>query len=235
MHTIMTILIAFLMTAVSCAELNLIQQPLDEQSAMYDSMELERKRYEDFFALTEDVHNKDVYRLKVLYDVKDTHGEKAFERLQDWYTLIDDNKNIAEKDKIEKVNKFFNRFNWKSDSANWESEDYWANPVEMIISDGGDCEDFALAKYFTLLELGVAADKLRMTVTTTRENREPHMVLAYYKNPTADPLIMDNLVRKVKKASLRNDINPVYSFNEALASVMTGSNWQNYKLECWCE
>ena len=40
-----------------------------------------------------------------------------------------------------------------------------------------------------------------------------HMVLTYYKTPTADPLVLDNLIGEIRPASQRNDLLPVYAFN----------------------
>ncbi|GAA5316039.1 MAG: hypothetical protein AseanaTS_12440 [Candidatus Pelagadaptatus aseana] len=39
------------------------------------------------------------------------------------------------------------------------------------------------------------------------------MVLAYYPSPEAEPLILDNINKKVLPASQRKDLLPVYSFN----------------------
>jgi predicted transglutaminase-like cysteine proteinase len=94
--------------------------------------------------------------------------------------------------------------------------DYWATPTEMLASNGGDCEDYSIAKYFTLLALGVNIDKLRITYVKARNlppAEQAHMVLTYYAKPDAIPLVLDNLVPEIKPASERADLLPVYSFN----------------------
>jgi len=85
--------------------------------------------------------------------------------------------------------------------------------VEMLSTNGGDCEDFSIAKYFTLLELGVPDERLRITYVKALELNQAHMVLAYYETPESEPLILDNLINKIRSASQRSDLLPVYSFN----------------------
>jgi predicted transglutaminase-like cysteine proteinase len=112
------------------------------------------------------------------------------------------------------VNRFFNRLPEVTDLRHWGVEDYWATPSETLGSNGADCEDFAIAKYFTLKELGVPIVRLRLVYAKTTRSREAHMVLAYYRDPGADPLILDNLVGSIESASDRPDLIPVYTFND---------------------
>ncbi len=101
-----------------------------------------------------------------------------------------------------------------TDLAHWGVEDYWATPSESLASNGGDCEDYAIAKYFTLKELGVPIARLRLVYAKTWQSREAHMVLAYYPDPRSDPLILDNLQGSIQSASDRPDLIPVYTFND---------------------
>ena len=87
-------------------------------------------------------------------------------------------------------------------------------PAEMSASNGGDCEDYAISKYFLLKELGVPVERLRITYVKAISINQPHMVLAYYPSPGAEPLILDNLEDGVRPASERKDLVPVYSFND---------------------
>ena len=41
------------------------------------------------------------------------------------------------------------------------------------------------------------------------------MVLAYYPTPDAEPLILDNLTSHISRLRARDDLDPVYAFNEA--------------------
>jgi predicted transglutaminase-like cysteine proteinase len=112
------------------------------------------------------------------------------------------------------VNTFFNRLPFVSDLEHWKVEDYWATPAESVASDGGDCEDFSIAKYFALKELGVPIERMRITYVKATRLNQAHMVLAYYPEPNAMPLILDNLDSRVRPASERRDLVPVYSFND---------------------
>lgn len=113
------------------------------------------------------------------------------------------------------VNRFFNGVPSVSDQVLWNVVDYWATPAETLSVDGGDCEDYAIGKYFTLKELGVPVERLRLVYARTWFSpNTAHMVLAYYASPAADPLILDNLQGSIQPARDRPDLTPVYSFND---------------------
>ena len=116
------------------------------------------------------------------------------------------------------VNDLLNRVPQVEDSVHWGVADYWATPAEFIASNGGDCEDFVIAKYFALRESGIPADKLRVTYVKSFQSGkiENHMVLAYYPAPDAEPLLLDNLQPQMLPASQRPDLLPVYEFNGEL-------------------
>ncbi len=143
-------------------------------------------------------------------------GPVAKERLSNWRAIMSNPKNRAlpERQKLELVNDFMNQTPFKSDKEHWGKDDYWATPVEFLSTNGGDCEDFSIAKYFTLRALGVADDKLQITyVKEIKIYNEAHMVLAYFATPDAEPLILDNINKTIQPASNRSDLVPVYSFN----------------------
>ncbi len=119
-----------------------------------------------------------------------------------------------ERELLRSVNTFFNRLPFVTDLAHWKVEDYWATPAESVASNGADCEDFSIAKYFALKELGVPIQRLRITYVKAVRLNQAHMVLAYYPEPNAEPLILDNLEDWVRPASERDDLIPVYSFND---------------------
>lgn len=115
---------------------------------------------------------------------------------------------------LQRINSFLNRVPYNDDIVHWHVEDYWATPAETVASNGADCEDYAIAKYFLLKELGIPLVRLRMVYVRAGRSAQAHMVLAYYSQPDADPLILDNLDDRVRTASNRPDLAPVYSFNE---------------------
>lgn len=121
------------------------------------------------------------------------------------------------------VNQFFNQhISFTTDESAWGQVDYWASPMEALIHGQGDCEDFAIGKYFTLVATGVPVAQLRLVYvkallggTGQPESGvvQAHMVLAYYSSPSADPWVLDNLIGDVVPASHRPDLTPVFSFN----------------------
>jgi len=140
-------------------------------------------------------------------------GQTAKDRVVAWQNLIVNHRGDSEWKSIHAVNEFFNRMHFVSDKKHWHRNDYWATPVEFLSTNGGDCEDFSIAKYFTLRALGVPDEKLRITYVKALRLNQAHMVLAYYEAPDSDPLILDNLIAQIRPASRRHDLLPVYSFN----------------------
>jgi predicted transglutaminase-like cysteine proteinase len=121
--------------------------------------------------------------------------------------------------RLQAINHFFNqRLAFRDDIESWGRSDCWASPLEALGKGQGDGEDFAIAKYFSLLAAGTPAAKLRMVYARARIGgsggpTRTHMVLAYYSGPGAEPLILDNLVADIRPASGRPDLEPVFSFN----------------------
>jgi len=148
-----------------------------------------------------------------LHEIAANFGYKAQDRVVAWQHLIEQNQSNDEYQNIFAVNRFFNKMRFVSDKKHWHRNDYWATPVEFLSTNGGDCEDFSIAKYFTLRELGVPDEKLRITYVKALKLNQAHMVLAYYPTANSDPLILDNLIKKIRRASTRDDLMPVYSFN----------------------
>jgi len=150
-----------------------------------------------------------------LAQVQQQYGSSAKQRVIDWQQLIESeqSRHNSEWDLIHTVNDFFNEMNFVSDLKHWRRDDYWATPVEFLATNGGDCEDFSIAKYFTLREMGVPDDHLRITYVKALRLNQAHMVLAWYESPDSDPLILDNLIPSIEPAYRRTDLLPVYSFN----------------------
>lgn len=136
------------------------------------------------------------------------------QRIDAWQHLLATQKQTPELEQLNVVNLFFNKqMRYVEDIDLWHVEDYWATPIEALWKGAGDCEDYAIAKYFSLRHLGVSSDKLRITyVKALRQNRA-HMVLTYYSSPDAMPLVLDSLMDAIQPASQRTDLLPVYSFN----------------------
>ncbi|GAC23335.1 hypothetical protein GMES_1036 [Paraglaciecola mesophila KMM 241] len=145
--------------------------------------------------------------------IRSQYDDDALERVRDWQTLLSENLDLPIDEKLYRVNNFFNELEFVDDIDHWGKDDYWATPVEFLATEGGDCEDFVIAKYFSLKELGVPAEKLRLMYVTATRLRQAHMVLAYYEQSNSVPLVLDNINRRILPASRRRDLLPVYSFN----------------------
>ena len=141
------------------------------------------------------------------------YGSPARKRLIAWEDLINSNTTNTDREKLEKVNNFFNRMDYVEDIVLWGQNDYWATPIEFLGKQAGDCEDYTISKYFTLKAMGVEDGKLNLTYVKALTYGVYHMVLAYYPTPGGDPLILDNYVKEIYPGSKRTDLLPVYSFN----------------------
>lgn len=150
---------------------------------------------------------------KDLQQAQKKYGTLAVRRLKAWQSLINDNFRKPERLKLQKVNDFFNQARFTNDLDLWGKSDYWATPYEFLGIDAGDCEDYVIAKYFTLKAMGVEESKLYLTYVKAIRLKQAHMVLTYFKTPKSIPLVLDNLTDRILKATQRNDLIPIYSFN----------------------
>ncbi|HEY7866960.1 MAG TPA: transglutaminase-like cysteine peptidase [Psychromonas sp.] len=150
---------------------------------------------------------------KIMTALERHYGERAADRGRAWFTILHSAQQLSDTEKLTKVNTFFNMLYFIDDQILWGESNYWATPVEFIGANGGDCEEFAIAKYFTLLALGIDDQKMRITMVKALQLNQYHMVLSYYETPGSVPLVLDNLDGKIKPADQRRDLYPVYSFN----------------------
>lgn len=151
---------------------------------------------------------------ELLQRVEKKYGRAAYTRLTSWEDFIRQDRSKTDREKLEKVNRFFNSLiRFASDMDVWGVEDYWATPIEFLSKGAGDCEDFAIAKYFTLRAMGVNDAKLRITYVKALQYNIHHMVLSYYSEPESEPLVLDNLVDSINPGSKRTDLMPIFGFN----------------------
>ena len=93
---------------------------------------------------------------------------EARSRIRHWQDFVQHTRHKSEADKLTAVNDYFNALRFIQDETLWRKPDYWATPLQVLAAGAGDCEDFAIAKYFTLRTLGVADEHLRITYTWNR-------------------------------------------------------------------
>jgi predicted transglutaminase-like cysteine proteinase len=150
----------------------------------------------------------------LLLKIQNKYGKEAPLRVKQWQVLMQTAKGLSDQEKLKKVNDFFNsRIKFVDDLRLWNVADYWATPLEFLARGQGDCEDYSIAKYFTLKELGVSEKKMRITYVKALKLNQAHMVLTYYSSPRDIPVVLDNLITDIKLATKRTDLMPVYSFN----------------------
>lgn len=155
---------------------------------------------------------------------------EARKRINEWQALLGALPGSDEKKLLESVNRFFNeRLLFRDDRVIWQQEDYWATPIEALRKGMADCEDYSIAKYFTLRRLGIPNEKLRITYVKALRLNQAHMIVAYYPTPTSIPLVLDNLTDKILPATQRTDLIPVYSFN-AEGLWLPGSGGSNKRV-----
>jgi predicted transglutaminase-like cysteine proteinase len=150
---------------------------------------------------------------KLFKSISKRYDGQAEARVREWQSILESQQTASTDDKLYEINKFFNRIDFVDDKKHWGKNDYWATPLEFLATNAGDCEDFTIAKYFSLMELGIPEEKLRLMYVTATRPRQAHMVLAYYETPKSVPLVLDNINRRILPASQRRDLIPIYSFN----------------------
>ncbi|MGE5538446.1 MAG: transglutaminase-like cysteine peptidase [Gemmatimonas sp.] len=128
-----------------------------------------------------------------------------------WTAFVDTQRGRPLRDMLDAVNAYMNAYPYVLDLATWGVEDYWETPQEHV-SYGGDCEDYAIAKFMTLRKLGVPAADLRVVVLNDLNLNVQHAVLAVY---TADgAYILDNQAAQVQRAERIVHYQPIYSVTE---------------------
>ena len=146
-------------------------------------------------------------------NLRKEYGEQAVRRLNSLLVLMEKLVASPEDKKIIAVNRFFNQMEFSSDIKTWEKKDYWASRLEFLGQGRGDCEDFAVAKFLTMVQLGVPEKKLFLTyVKAVGYPEAAHLVVTYYQEPGTVPFVLDNYNKKILPATQRKDLIPVYSF-----------------------
>lgn len=144
------------------------------------------------------------------------YGAKGVQNVDKWFTKMASLQSMPEEQQLKEINSFWNRIALGGEDITiWGVEDYWASPLETLGRAQADCEDYVIGKYFSLIRLGVPADKLRLIYVRANVagSSIAHMVLGYYASPNAEPLLLDNLIGIIRPASQRPDLTPVFSFN----------------------
>ncbi len=127
-----------------------------------------------------------------------------------WKRSLSEFKDLPMDTMVERVNTFVNQTDYIVDSRNWGKSDYWSTPVEFF-QRGGDCEDFAIAKYASLRALGFPENRMRVAIVHDIQKDIPHAVLIVYTDTGAK--ILDNQNPKAEDARYVDNYRPIFSIN----------------------
>ena len=112
---------------------------------------------------------------------------------------------------LKTVNQYFNRWPYKIDQELYGVSEFWATPKEFM-KRSGDCEDYAIAKFFVLRDLGLTNEEMRVVILMDNIRRIGHAVLAVYH--ADDILILDSLSDLIFSHRKYRHYRPQYSMNE---------------------
>ena len=130
--------------------------------------------------------------------------------MREWKENLSGFQNLSLRDMADEVNDLMNSKTYRSDSKNYGKSDYWATPAEFY-NRGGDCEDYAIAKYAALRALGVPDERLRVAIIHDKIKNIPHAVLIVYTDQGA--YILDNQVKKMRNIRNVTRYRPIFSIN----------------------
>lgn len=142
-----------------------------------------------------------------LFDSQAHIGKK-----QTWESMKKKAQAMSKMDQLRLVNKYWNQWPYIEDSKNWGVQDYWEIPAQFL-DRSGDCEDYAIAKYFTLKELGFDPSLMRIAVVKDTIRMLAHAVLVVYLDGNA--YVLDNLSNVVLPHKRLTNYQPQYTINES--------------------
>ncbi|MFW2566795.1 transglutaminase-like cysteine peptidase [Aliarcobacter butzleri] len=152
---------------------------------------------------------------------KSTQKSFILKRLAKYEEVKNKARNLDINKKLTQINLFINGSLAEFDNASMGIDDYWMTPKEFFIKGHGDCEDYVIAKYFTLLELGVKKENLYPAIVSVKGSPGFHLVLLYVEDKNKSPLVLDNLSFKILPFSKRTDLTPIAAFNEIDSYTLT--------------
>lgn len=130
--------------------------------------------------------------------------------ISDWQRDLNAYQGLSMKQMANSVNNLVNKTRYIQDKNNWGKSDYWATPVEFL-KRGGDCEDFAIAKYTALRSLGVPEERLRIAIVQDLQKNIPHAILIVYTDEGS--YILDNQNKRMVSAEHGTRYKPIFSIN----------------------
>ncbi|WP_229860140.1 transglutaminase-like cysteine peptidase [Candidatus Sulfurimonas baltica] len=176
------------------------------------------------------------FTIQELHNIEKKSGSISKNRIIDYEQSIALFKKYPKSKQLIQVNFYLNKLLPQYDAITQKQEDYWSTPKEFLITGYGDCEDYVIIKYFTLLKLGFKEEKLFLTTVREKYYGGYHMVLSYFKDKNKPPLILDNLSFKIldieKRVDLEADIfinsSGVYKIDKEYKLTKIANNFKQY-------
>lgn len=128
-----------------------------------------------------------------------------------WQAFIKDVAKKPKREQLDAVNAYMNKRRYTVDPRNYGKRDYWATPKQFF-NKNGDCEDYAISKYISLLHAGYDPDAMRIVIVKDLNLKVAHGILIVYLDGEA--LVLDNQIPKVINAKRIRHYKPVYSINK---------------------
>lgn len=141
-----------------------------------------------------------------------------------WQALVASLRGQDRLSQVRTLNSFANRIPYRSDQEVWGRSDYWASPLEFL-RRAGDCEDYAILKYYSLRQLGVPASDMRMVVVQDTVRNLAHAVLVVMVDGRL--LVLDNLTNAIMPQERTPQYVPYYSVNEEARWAHLGPDGQS--------
>jgi predicted transglutaminase-like cysteine proteinase len=167
-------------------------------------------------ALCSSGHRAAAFDARLMMQAARRLGPRAVAALPALQAVLQDCAELDDAGQLAAVNNFFNRrIVFANDNDTRGQTDHWSSPLELLEQGRGDCEDYAIAKYCCLVAVGMPVSRLRVVYVRAEigQRSQAHMVLAYYAQANAEPLILDNLITSLLPATRRPDLRPLFSFN----------------------
>jgi predicted transglutaminase-like cysteine proteinase len=133
-------------------------------------------------------------------------------KVQSWRAAIERLQGGAGLELLTAVNSAVNKLiSYRDDMTAYGKVDHWATPMESL-AGYGDCEDYALVKYLSLIELGLPHDQMRIVILKDNARNIGHAVLAVTLNERT--YVLDNVIARPTLDSALTHYQPIYSFNQ---------------------
>ena len=154
------------------------------------------------------------FYLNPYFEKKVINNTKSYNILNNYVQFLNQISSFNNSQKIERVNNYINAIIPRYDAYNYSNEDYWASPFEFFSHGGGDCEDYVIAKQYTLTLLGIPKEDMYYHVVEDRYTGGYHMVLTLHKKKQNSYVVLDNLSTIILPWQKRVDLKSSFLFNQ---------------------